>query len=87
MKRGPLIAWALAVALASAGCESMSDTERRTLSGAALGGIVGGAVTGDWGWAAGGAAIGAAGGYLYDQHRESQTRAYNDGRRDGQAGR
>ena len=60
-----------------AGCSSMSDTEQRTLSGAAIG-TAGGALIG--GMASGkpltgaaiGAAAGAAGGFLYDRHKRNQ---------------
>lgn len=60
-----------------AGCASMSDTQQRTLSGAAIGTAAGytiGATTGaSKGRAAAiGAAAGALGGYLYDQHEKSQ---------------
>ena len=60
-------------------CSNMSDTQQRTLSGAAIGtaaGVAVGALTGGallWG-AAGGSAIGAAGGYVYDQHEKSQSK-------------
>lgn len=58
-------------------CTNMSDTQQRTLSGAAIGTAAGvgiGALTGGgllWG-AAGGAAVGAIGGYVYDQHEKDQ---------------
>ncbi len=60
-----------------AGCSSMSDTERRTLSGTAIG-TAGGAAIG--GMASGkpltgaaiGAAAGTAGGYLYDRHQKKK---------------
>ena len=62
---------------ALAGCSSMSDTERRTLSGTAIG-TSGGAAIG--GMASGkpltgaaiGAAAGTASGYLYDRHKKKQ---------------
>lgn len=60
-------------------CTGMSDTQQRTLSGAAIGTAAGvgiGALTGGgllWG-AAGGAAIGAIGGYVYDQHEKEQKK-------------
>jgi len=82
MNRRLAIVPAVACALALTGCAGMSTTEQRTLSGAAIGTGVGaavGAVTGDWGWAAGGAAIGAAGGYLYDQQKQKEQRAYEQG--------
>ena len=60
-------------------CSGMSDTQQRTLSGAAIGSAVGvgiGALTGGgllWG-AAGGAAVGAVGGYAYDRYETDQKR-------------
>ena len=60
-----------------AGCSSMSDTEQRTLSGAAIG-TAGGALIGEAAsgkpstGAAVGAAAGAASGYLYDRHKKNQ---------------
>ena len=70
--------FALAIAatglLLTAGCNGMSSTQQRTLSGGALGAGAGagaGALTG--GSAVGGALIGgaagAAGGYLYDREK------------------
>jgi len=73
---------ALVVALAVAGCAGMSDTQQRTLSGAGIGTAVGagvGAITGEWAWAAGGAAIGAASGYIYDQQKKKEEEAYRRG--------
>ena len=65
-----LPAAALAIALGLGGCADMSDTSRRTLTGAgagAAGGALIGSLTGDFGWGALiGAGVGAAGGYLYD---------------------
>jgi len=58
-------------------CTNMSDTQQRTMSGAAIGTAAGvgvGALTGGgllWG-AVGGAAIGAASGYVYDQHEKGK---------------
>jgi uncharacterized lipoprotein len=66
--------------LALSACSNMSETQQRTLSGAAIGtaaGVAVGALTGGallWG-AAGGAAVGAAGGYVYDQHEKSQSKS------------
>ena len=57
--------------LALSAC-TMTDTQRRTTTGAALGGAAAGLITGEWGWAAAGAAAGAAGGYLYDKHKKSE---------------
>jgi len=48
------------------------------LWGLAVGAGVG-AITGEWAWAAGGAAIGAASGYLYDQQKKKEEEAYRRG--------
>jgi hypothetical protein len=74
---------ALIAATALSGCAGMTETERRTTTGAALGGAAAGLISGEWGWAAAGAAVGAAGGYLYDQHKKSEEDAYQRGLRDG----
>jgi hypothetical protein len=73
---------AVAAGITVAGCAGMSDTQQRTLSGAAIGTAVGagvGAITGDWAWAAGGAAVGAATGFLVDQQRQREDEAYRRG--------
>ncbi|HWL83191.1 MAG TPA: glycine zipper domain-containing protein [Roseomonas sp.] len=81
----------LAIGLTLGGCSEMSDTSRRTLTGAgagAAGGAVIGSLTGDFGWGALiGAGVGAAGGYLYDQHKQTEQAAYHRGVQAGQAGR
>jgi hypothetical protein len=77
-----IIACSLAAALAAGGCANMSDTEQRTLSGAAIGtatGVAVGAIKGEWAWAAAGAAAGAAGGYIYDQQKKKEQAAYEKG--------
>lgn len=82
MNRNLVAAAAVAATLSAAGCAGMSDTEQRTLSGSAIGTAVGvgiGAVTGEWAWAAGGAAIGAASGYIYDQQKKKEEDAYRRG--------
>jgi osmotically inducible lipoprotein OsmB len=70
------------------GCAGMSDTEQRTLSGAAIGtaaGAVIGAISGNAGWGAAiGAAAGAGGGYLYDKNEKSKEAAYQKGYEDAQ---
>ena len=59
----------------------MSDTEQRTLSGAAIGTAAGGvvgAIAGHTGMGlAVGAAAGAAGGYLYDHHEKAKKEAHD----------
>lgn len=72
-----------------AGCADMSDTQRRTGTGAAVG-AAGGAAVGAMGGntalgAAVGTAAGAGGGYLYDRHEKSKDEAYERGRRDAGA--
>lgn len=79
-----------ALALSSflvAGCAGMSPTEQRTLSGGAIG-AGGGALIGAIGGNAGlgavlGGAAGLAGGYLWDQHKQSEADAYQRGYHDG----
>lgn len=65
-----------AAALLLAGCAGMTDTQQRTLSGAAIGAGTGaaiGAISGDAGWGAViGAGVGAAGGYIYDRSQRQQ---------------
>jgi len=86
MTRNLVLACGLAGTLAVAGCAGMSDTEQRTLTGGAIGtaaGVAVGAITGEWAWAAGGAAIGAAAGYIYDQQKQKEKRAYDQGVQEG----
>jgi osmotically inducible lipoprotein OsmB len=65
------------VAALLSACSGMSTTEQRTLSGGAIGAAAGAgivAIAGGnpiWG-AVGGAAVGAAGGYVYDQYEKSK---------------
>jgi hypothetical protein len=79
-----IISCAIVGALTFSGCASMSDTERRVTTGAAVGGATAGIISGSWGWAAAGAAAGATGGYLYDQSKKNEHRAYEQGVKDGQ---
>lgn len=73
-----LIVLSTSALLGLSACTGMSDTQQRTLSGAAIGTAAGvgiGALTGGgllWG-AAGGAAVGAVGGYIYDQNQKSKS--------------
>ena len=74
----------LAVVLAA--CAGLSETEQRTLSGAAIGtagGAAVGAITGDWAWTAAGAAAGAATGYLSDRQKKKEQAAYEEGMKAG----
>lgn len=71
-----ITAGSLSLVLICSGCSNMSNTEQRTLSGAAIGTAAGAAIGSMSGHALGGAAIGAAagaaGGYLYDRHQKSK---------------
>ena len=87
MTRSRKILCALAGLLMLAGCANTSDSERRMITGGAIGAAAAGAISGEWGWAAAGAAAGALGGYLYDQHKTSEERAYNQGVQDGRQSR
>ncbi len=65
---------ALAALLTLSGCAGMSDTQRRTATGAGVG-AAGGALIGSFSANAGrgaliGAGVGALGGYLYDQDQK-----------------
>lgn len=73
------LAVAVMAVLALGACSGMSNTQQRTVSGAAIGsgiGAVGGAVTGGCVscGAAVGAAVGAGGGYIYDQVEKDHGR-------------
>jgi len=78
----------LVISLAFLGCAGMSDTEQRTLSGAAIGagaGTIIGAIAGDAGWGAAiGAAAGAGAGYIHDKNVKSRENAYRQGYEAGQ---
>ena len=72
------------IAIALTGCSNMDNTQQRTLSGAGIGaaaGAVGAAIFhGNPIWVAvGGAAVGAASGYLYDSYKKQQSSEYNAG--------
>lgn len=66
----------IVAALMLAGCAGMSDTQRRTATGAGAGAATG-ALIGSFSANAGkgaliGAGVGALGGYLYDQNRKNR---------------
>jgi uncharacterized membrane protein len=66
----------IAAAVMLAGCAGMSDTQRRTATGAGAGAATG-ALIGSFSANAGrgaliGAGVGALGGYLYDQNQKSR---------------
>jgi osmotically inducible lipoprotein OsmB len=78
-----LLVLMLTISLALAGCAGMTSTQQRTLSGGAFGaagGAVIGAIAGNAGMGAAiGGAAGLAGGFLYDQYRQSEERAFQQG--------
>ena len=82
----------LIISLTTIGWADMSKTEKRTLTGGAVGagaGAVVGAVAGNTALGlVGGAAVRLAGGYLYDHHEKSkkaaQDQAYQQGYEAGQ---
>jgi uncharacterized membrane protein len=74
-----------------AGCADMTQTQQRTLTGAAggaaAGGIIG-AIAGNAGMGAAiGAGVGGTGGFLLGRHNEAVNRAYEQGRASGSQGR
>ena len=74
-----------------AGISDMSQTQQRTLTGAAggaaAGGIIG-AIAGNAGMGAAiGAGVGGTGGFLLGRHNESVNRAYEQGRASATQGR
>lgn len=78
----------LVTSLSFMGCAGMSDTQQRTLSGAAIGagaGTIIGAIAGDAGMGAAiGAAAGAGAGYIHDKNVKSKEEAYRQGYEAGQ---
>ena len=68
---------AVATAALASGCAEMSDTQRRTATGAGVGAVGGAAIGAMTGGRAGtgaaiGAGVGALGGYIWSQHMEKQ---------------
>ena len=88
MKRFSILVIAILAITHLAGCAGMSDTQQRTVTGGlagAAGGALIGAMAGNAGMGAAiGAGVGVAGGYLYGKHKESEQKAYEQGRRDAQ---
>ena len=85
MNRKLMISCAFAGLMTLTACADMSDTQRRTGTGAAIGGLAAGAISGEWGWAAAGAAVGAVSGYVYDQHKKQEEQAYSQGAQDAKS--
>ena len=74
-----------------AGCADMSQTQQRTLTGAAGGAAAGGligAISGNAGMGAAiGAGLGGTGGFLLGRHNEAVNQAYEQGRASGSQAR
>lgn len=89
MRRYSIKLLALIILCSLSGCAGLSDTQQRAMTGGlggAAGGALIGAIAGNAGMGAAiGAAAGTAGGYLYGKHKESEQRAYEQGRRDAQS--
>jgi uncharacterized membrane protein len=88
MNRLSILLIALLVTINLSGCAGMTETQQRsttgTLGGAAAGSVIG-AIAGNAGMGAAiGAGAGLVGGYLYGKHKESEQRAYEQGRKDAQ---
>jgi uncharacterized membrane protein len=88
MNRLSILLIALLATINLSGCAGMTETQQRTttgtLGGAAAGSVIG-AIAGNAGMGAAiGAGTGLVGGYLYGKHKESEQRAYDQGRRDAQ---
>jgi hypothetical protein len=77
----------LATTVALSACAGQTPTQQRVLSGAAIGGLGGtaiGAIAGNAGLGAAiGVAAGATGGFIYDQHKQTEMRAYQNGYQSG----
>ena len=91
MKRISTMSGIIALVGMIAGCADMTQTQQRTLTGAAggaaAGGIIG-AIAGNAGMGAAiGAGLGGTGGFLLGRHNEAVDRAYEQGRASGSQGR
>jgi osmotically inducible lipoprotein OsmB len=78
----------LAAMLGLSACAGQTSTQQRTLSGGAIGAVGGtaiGAIAGNAGLGlAIGTVAGATGGYIYDQHKQSEMQSYQRGYQAGQ---
>jgi hypothetical protein len=75
------------ILVATLGCAGLTDTQQRTVTGAAGGAAAGaviGAIAGDAGMGAAiGGLVGGSGGFLYGKHKEAEEAAYRRGVQDG----
>ena len=88
MKKITILLFTLLAVNGLVGCAGMTDTQQRAVTGGlggAAGGALIGAIAGNAGMGAAiGGLVGTTGGYLYGKHKESERRAYEQGRRDAQ---
>ncbi len=91
MKRFSAMSGVIVIVAMLAGCADMSQTQQRTVTGAAGGAAVGGLIGAAAGNAGIGAAVGAGlggtGGFLLGRHNESVNRAYEQGRASASQGK
>lgn len=83
MNRRLAFAGTLAAVALLSGCAGMTDQEQRMATGAAIGGVAVGAMTGSWGWGAVGAAAGAGTGFLIESQRQREQEAFERGLEQG----
>lgn len=91
MKRINTMSGIIVVSALLAGCADLSQTQQRTITGAAggaaAGGIIG-AIAGNAGMGAAiGAGVGGTGGFLLGRHNEAVNAAYQQGRAEASKGR
>lgn len=85
MNRKLITVVALAGAVSLAGCAGFSEKDQRVGTGAAIGGLAAGVITGEWGWAVAGAAAGAATGLIINEQKERERRAFEQGVQQGKS--
>jgi len=84
-----IISVTIAIPFALSGCSGLTTSQQRELSGAGIGAAVGAVGVAlfhgnpIWG-AVGGAAVGAASGYVYDHYEKTKQSEYNKGFAAGQ---
>ncbi len=83
MNRKFMTVVALTGAVSLAGCAGFSEQDQRVGTGAAIGGLAAGVITGEWGWAVAGAAAGAATGLIINEQKERERRAFEQGVQQG----
>ena len=85
MSDARMFAAMIGAAVILAGCAGMTDQQQRMATGAAIGGVAAGAVSGSWGWGVAGAAVGAGTGFLIESQREREREAFQRGVDEGRS--